>query len=130
MFLSVVVVGIDSDKNFRFDLPKPVVNPLKVLRHQRTDGRTSREEEVDDENLALNVRQGHCVSQVVQKIEIQDAVVLLPHGRRIHQRRIQLRGLVDGQIVFRSEVHHVGDGHRCEEDDEKGHNAHHGQLIA
>ena len=27
MFLSVVVVGIDRDKNFRFDLPKPVVNP-------------------------------------------------------------------------------------------------------
>jgi hypothetical protein len=31
------------------------VDPLKVLRHERTNGGATREEEVDDEDLAFDV---------------------------------------------------------------------------
>ena len=37
MFLSVVVVGIDRDKNFRFDLPKPVMNPADAKIREQDD---------------------------------------------------------------------------------------------
>ena len=105
------------------------MDALKILRHQRTNGRASREEKVHHQDLALDIGKGHGVSNVIDQFKVQDAMVLRTHGRRIHQCRVQLRRLVNGQVLLRLEIQEVRHRHRSEKDDDKRDNACHGQRA-
>ena len=92
-----------------------------VGRQHGTNRGAPGEEEVDHENLTGDILLRHRIAQLVDQGEWQDPVVFMPHHFGVHQCRIQIRRLVDGQLLIRSQQNRTNgnghDGHADEQDD-------------
>ena len=93
-----------------------VLHLLHVGGEHGTDGRASGKEEVDHEPLSSHLLFGDGVAQLIDEDERQDAVVFVTQGRWIHQRRIEVGRLVNGQILLRGQQH----GANADGDDSHG----------
>lgn len=88
-----------------------VVDALEVGSHQWANCGTSREEEVHHQDLATDIFLCHRVPKVVDQCEVEDAMVLGGQRRWVDQGRVQLPGLVNGQIPGLMKEHEIGDEH-------------------